>query len=306
MAKVIVTAAINGSVHTPTMSPYLPITPQQIADEAVRVYEVGGAIAHIHVRNPENGMPVSDPELFRAVATKVKSRCNIVLCFTTGGTPDMSVAERAKVVSALKPELASFNAGSLNFGIFPIAEGIEDFKYDWEKPFLQDSEDGIFPNTFKTLREYSQLFAENETKPELEVYDAGMINNLAFLIQRGYIKRPLHLQFVLGILGGMPASANSLVFLYNTARETIGDFTWSVCAAGRHQFPMCTISMIMGGNVRVGMEDNLYLSKGVLAKSNAEQVEKIIRIARELGLEPATPDEAREILKLKGQDKVNF
>jgi len=306
MAKVIVTAAINGSVHTPTMSPYLPITPQQIADEAVRVYEAGGAIAHIHVRNPENGMPVSDPELFREVAVKVKSRCNIVLCFTTGGTPDMSVAERAKVVSTLKPELASFNAGSLNFGIFPIAEGIEDFKYDWEKPFLEDSEDGIFPNTFKTLREYSQLFAENETKPELEIYDAGMINNLAFLIHRGYIKRPLHLQFVLGILGGMPASANSLVFLYNTARETIGDFTWSVCAAGRHQFPMCTISMIMGGHVRVGMEDNLYLSKGVLAKSNAEQVEKIIRIARELGLEPATPDETREILKLKGQDKVNF
>jgi uncharacterized protein (DUF849 family) len=306
VAKVIVTAAINGSVHTPTMSPYLPITPQQIADEAVRVYEAGGAIAHIHVRNPENGMPVSDPELFREVAVKVKSRCNIVLCFTTGGTPEMSVADRAKVVSTLKPELASFNAGSLNFGIFPIAEGLEDFKYDWEKPFLEGSENGIFPNTFKTLREYSQLFAENETKPELEVYDTGMINNLAFLIQRGYIKRPLHLQFVLGILGGIPASADNLVFLYKTAREAIGDFTWSVCAAGRHQFPMCTISMIMGGHVRVGMEDNLYLSKGVLAKSNAEQVGKIIRIARELGNEPATPDEARAILKLKGLDKVSF
>jgi uncharacterized protein (DUF849 family) len=306
VAKVIVTAAINGSVHTPTMSPHLPITPQQIADEAVRVHEAGGAIAHIHVRNPENGMPVSDPELFREVAVKVKSRCNIVLCFTTGGTPEMSVAERAKVVSVLKPELASFNAGSLNFGIFPIAEGLENFKYDWEKPFLEGSENGIFPNTFKTLREYSQLFAENETKPELEVYDTGMINNLAFLIQRGYIKRPLHLQFVLGILGGIPASTDNLVFLHKTAREAIGDFTWSVCAAGRHQFPMCAVSMIMGGHVRVGMEDNLYLSKGVLAKSNAEQVEKIIRIARELGNEPATPDEAREILKLKGLDKVNF
>lgn len=306
IAKVIVTAAINGSVHTPSMSPYLPITPQQIADETVRAWEAGAAIAHIHVRNPEDGMPVSDVELFREVATKVKSRCNIILCFTTGGTPDMSVAERARVVAALKPEMASFNAGSLNFGIFPIAEGIEDFKYDWEKPFLQESEDGIFPNTFKTLREYSQLFAENETKPELEIYDAGMINNLAFLIQRGYLKRPLHLQFVLGILGGIPASVNNLVFLYNTAREMLGDFTWSVCAAGRHQFPMCTVSMLMGGHVRVGMEDNLYLSKGVLAKSNAEQVEKIIRIAREFGLEPATPDEAREILQLKGQDKVNF
>jgi uncharacterized protein (DUF849 family) len=306
MAKVIVTAAINGSVHTPTMSPYLPITPQQIADEAVRVYEAGGAIAHVHVRNPIDGMPVSDTELFREVATEVKSRCNIILCCTTGGTPEMDVAERAKVVTDLKPEIASFNAGSLNFGIFPIADGIEKFKHDWEKPFLQDSEDGIFPNTFKTLREYGQLFAETGTKPELEVYDAGMINNLAFLLHRGYIKRPLHLQFVLGILGGMPATAHNLVFLHNSAKEAIGDFTWSVCAAGRHQFPMCTISMIMGGHARVGMEDNLYLSKGVLAKSNAEQVEKIIRIARELGNEPATPDETREILGLKGLDRVNF
>ena len=270
------------------------------------MYEAGGAIAHIHVRDPENGMPVSDTALFREIASNVKSRCDIVLCFSTGGTPEMDVAERAKVVSDLRPELASFNAGSLNFGIFPIAEGIQDFKYDWERPFLEGSEDGIFPNTFKTLREYSQLFTEKETKPELEVYDAGMINNLAFLIHRGYIKRPLHLQFVLGILGGIPASPSNLVYLYNAAREAIGDFTWSVCAAGRFQFPMCTLSIIMGGNARVGMEDNLYLSKGVLAKSNAEQVEKIIRIARELGVEPATPDEARRILKLKGQDKVNF
>ena len=306
MAKIIVTAALTGSVHTPTMSPYLPITPQQLADEAVRVYEAGGAIAHYHVRNPETGQPSSDTELFREVATKVKSKCNIILCFTTGGTPEMAVAERARVVTALKPELATFNGGSLNFGIFPIAEGITDFKFAWEKPFLQGSENGIFPNTFKTLREYSQLFAETQTKPELEVYDAGMVNNLSFLLQRGYLKRPLHLQFVLGILGGMMPTASNLVFLYNSARETIGDFTWSVCAAGRFQFPMCTMSMIMGGNVRVGMEDNLYISKGVLAKSNADQVEKIIRIAREFGHEPATPDEARKMLGLKGIDKVNY
>lgn len=306
MAKVIVTAALTGSVHTPTMSPYLPVTPQQLADEAIRVYEAGGAIAHIHARNPETGEPVPDTELFREVATKVKSKCNIVLCFTTGGSPLMTTVERAKVVSALKPELATFNAGSLNFGIFPIAEGIKDFKFPWEKPYLQGSENGIFPNTFKTLREFSQIFAENNTKPELEIYDAGMISNLAFLLQRGYIKKPLHLQFVLGILGGMPATANSLVFLYNTALQTLGEFTWSVCAGARFQFPICTIALTMGGNVRVGMEDNLYISKGVLAKSNAEQVEKIIRIAREFGLEPATPDEARQILGLKGMDKVNF
>ena len=306
MAKVIVTAALTGAGNTPSMSPYLPITPQQLADEAVRVYEAGGAIAHIHVRNPETGQPTADTEVFREVATKVKSKCNIVLCFTTGGSPEMTTAERARVVTALKPELATFNAGSLNFGMFPLAEGIKEFKFPWEKTFLEWTENGIFPNTFKTLREYSQLFAESETKPELEVYDAGMINNLAFLVQRGYLKKPLHIQFVLGVLGGIPATVGNLNFLYNSAREALGELTWSTCAVSRFQFPMCTVAMIMGGNCRVGMEDNLYLSKGVLAKSNAEQVEKMIRIAREFGNEPATPDEARKMLQLKGQDKVNF
>jgi uncharacterized protein (DUF849 family) len=306
MAKVIVTAALTGAGNTPSMSPYLPITPQQIADEAVRVYEAGGAIAHIHVRNPETGQPSADTELFREVATKVKSKCNIILCFTTGGSPEMTTADRARVVTTLKPELATFNAGSLNFGMFPLAEGIKEFQFPWEKAFLEWTENGIFPNTFKTLREYSQLFAESETKPELEIYDAGMINNLAFLIQRGHLKKPLHIQFVLGILGGIPASISNLNFLYNSAREALGEFTWSTCAVSRFQFPMCTVAMIMGGNCRVGMEDNLYVSKGVLAKSNAELVEKMVRILREFGNEPATPDEAREILKLKGQDKVNF
>jgi len=306
MEKVIVTAAITGSIHTPTMSPYLPITPQQIADEAVRVYEAGGAIAHIHVRNPETGQPSSDVELFREVVTKVKSKCNMVLCLTTGGGVAMTTEERVKAVSTFKPELASFNFGSINFGIFPPAETIKDFKFPWEKPYLQYTEDWIFPNTFKTLREFCQIFAQNETKPELEIYDAGMINNAAFMLQRGYLKKPVYLQFVLGILGSMPPSPSNLVFLYNTARETIGDFAWSVCAAGRHQLPMCTMSLIMGGNVRVGMEDSLYAGKGVMAKSNADQVEKIVHIARELSLEPATPDEARQILGLKGLDKVSW
>jgi len=306
MAKVIVTCALTGAGNTPSMSPYLPITPQQLADEAVRVYEAGGAIAHIHVRNPETGQPSSDTELFREVATKVKSKCNIILCFTTGGSPEMTTADRARVVTALKPELATFNAGSLNFGMFPLAEGFKEFKFPWEKAFLEWTENGIFPNTFKTLREYSQLFAEANTKPELEIYDAGMINNLAFLIQRGHLKKPLHIQFVLGVLGGIPATVSNLNFLYNSAREALGEFTWSTCAVSRFQFPMCTVAMIMGGNCRVGMEDNLYVSKGVLAKSNAELVEKMVRIIREFGNEPATPDEAREILKLKGQDKVNF
>jgi uncharacterized protein (DUF849 family) len=306
MAKVIVTCALTGAGNTPTMSPYLPITPKQLIDEAVRVYEAGAAIAHIHVRNPETGQPSADTELFREVATKVKSKCNIVLCFTTGGSPEMTVADRARVVTALKPELATFNAGSLNFGMFPLAEGVKEFKFPWEKQFLDWTENGIFPNTFKTLREYSQLFAETNTKPELEIYDAGMINNLAFLIQRGHLKKPLHIQFVLGILGGIPATVNNLNFLYNFAREALGEFTWSTCAVSRFQFPMCTVAMIMGGNVRVGMEDNLYVSKGVLAKSNAELVEKMVRILREFGNEPATPDEARKIIGLKGLDKVNF
>jgi uncharacterized protein (DUF849 family) len=306
MAKVIVTAALTGGGSTPSMSPYLPITPQQLADEAVRACEAGAAVAHVHVRNPETGQPSSNLEYFREVATKVKSRCNIVLCLTTGGTPEMTVEERAKVVGALKPELATFNAGSMNFGIFLGADSIKEYKYAWEKPHLLGSENSIFPNTFKTLREFSQMFAENDTKPELEVYDSGMVHNLAYLVQKGYLKKPLHIQFVLGTMGGLPATVNNLNFLYNSARETLGEFTWSTCAIGRFQFPMCTVAMVMGGNTRVGMEDNLYVSKGVLAKSNAELVEKMVRIAREFGNEPATPDEARKTLGLKGLDKVSF
>lgn len=182
MEKIIVTAAITGSIHVPSMSPHLPITPQQIANEAVRVYEAGGAVAHIHVRNPVTGQPSPDIELFREVVTKVKSKCNMVLCLTRGGGLGMTAAERVKVVSTLKPELASFNFGSMNFGIFPMAENIKDFKFPWEKPYLLASEDAIFPNTFKTLREFSQIFAENETKPELEIYDTGMINNVTFML----------------------------------------------------------------------------------------------------------------------------
>jgi len=306
MPKVIVTAAITGAVNTPSMSPYLPITPQQIAEEVVRVYNAGAAIAHVHVRNPQTGQPATDPDLYREVATLVKQKCNIVLCFSTGASPQSSTAERASVVAALKPELASFNAGSMNFGIFPIAEGISSFKFEWEKEHLIGSENLIFPNSFKTLREYSQIFAESETKAELEVYDAGMINNIAFMLRRGYVRKPIHMQFVFGVLGGMQPSANNLVFQYNSAREALGDFTWSVCAAGRFQYPMCAMALAMGGNIRVGLEDNLYLTKGVLAKSSAEQVEKMIRIAKELSLEPATPDETRQILGLKGLDKVKW
>ena len=304
--KAIITAAVTGSIHTPTMSPYLPITPQQIADEAVRAYEAGAAVCHLHARNPETGMPVPDTSLMKEIITSIKSRCNIVICITTGGGLGMTVEQRVAPVTLFKPELASFNAGSINFALFPVIPRYEEWKFEWEKLYLGMSEDFIFPNTFKSMREYCAIFNEMKTKPEFEIYDAGMVNNVAFMIQAGYIKKPVYIQFVMGVLGGITPSSENLIFLVDYARRLIGDFQFSVCVAGRAQFPICTQSLLIGGNARVGLEDNLYLEKGQMAKSNAEQVAKIVRIARELGIEPATPDEARQILGLKGLNQVNF
>jgi uncharacterized protein (DUF849 family) len=306
MSKVIITAAITGAIHTPTMSPYLPITPDQIADEAVRAWEAGAAVAHIHARDPQTGMPSANVDLFVEIAAKIKARCDVILCITTGGGLGMTSEERVRAVPRLKPELASFNFGSLNFALFHALGSYKEFQYPWEPKYLAGSEDFIFPNTFKTLREFVAVFRENETRPELEIYDLGMINNVAFMLESGHLQRPIYIQFVMGILGGMPATAENLVFMYRAAKDALGDFTWSVCAAGRRQFNMCAQALILGGNTRVGLEDNLYLDKGVKATSNAEQVAKIARIARELGREPATPDEARRILQLKGLDKVAF
>jgi uncharacterized protein (DUF849 family) len=306
MDKFIVTAAVTGAIHTPTMSSHLPVTPDQIVDDALKSHEAGAAVVHIHVREPETGQPSADPELFGEILANIKSQCDVVVCTTTGGGFGQTTEERVRVVQTYSPELASLNAGSLNFALFPILDKIPEFKKDWESQYLAMSEDFIFPNTFKTLRQFSQYFAEENTRPEFEIYDAGMLSNLAFLISRGWVTTPVYLQFVLGILGGMQATVNNLVFLYNSAKEIIGDFKWSVCAAGKEQFRMCNLALLMGGNTRVGLEDNLYLEKGVMAKSSAEQVEKIIRIGKEHGLEPATPNEAREILNLKGQDKVKF
>jgi len=306
MTKRIITAAITGAIHTPSMSPYLPVTPGQIAEEAIRVYEAGGAVAHIHVRDPKTGYPTADQDAYREIAVRVKKKCDIVLCFTTGGRLTEPLERRVKVVSSLKPEMASLNAGSLNFGLFHIVDKIKKWKYRWEKEYLEGTEDVIFPNTFKTMREYLAVIYQNKTKPELEIYDVGMINNVSFLIQAGYLKKPVYLQFVMGILGGIPATPQNLIFLVESAKSAIGDFEFSVCAAGKMQFQLCTQSLILGGHARVGLEDSLYLGKGAIAKSNAEQVSKIIRIAKEFGLEPATPDEARKILNLKGLGKVNF
>lgn len=306
MSKAVITAAITGSIHTPTMTPYLPITPKQIADEAVRAYEAGAAVAHIHVRDPQTGAPSPSLDLFREVVTEVKSRCNMVLCLTTGGGLGMTTEQRVATVRTFKPELASFNFGSMNFALFPVVSRYKEWKFPWEPQYLGMSEDFVFTNTFKTLKEFCGYFEENQTKPELEIYDVGMINNVAYMIQAGHLKKPVYMQFVMGILGGIPATAENVMFMYETAKKQIGDFQWSVCAAGRHQMNICTMALLLGGNARVGLEDNMYVEKGRMAKSNAEQVEKIARIARELGIDPATPDEARQILGLKGLDKVNY
>ena len=304
--KAVITAAITGSIHTPSMSEYLPITPQQIADDAVRAYEAGAAVCHVHARNPETGMPVPDVNLMKEIITKIKSRCNMVVCITTGGGLGMTVEQRVAPVTLYKPELASFNAGSINFALFHAISRFKEFKFPWEKQYLGMTEDFIFANTFKSMKEYCAIFAQHGTKPEFEIYDSGMVNNIAFMIEAGYVKKPVYIQFVMGVLGGITPSSENLLFLVDYAKKLIGDFEFSVCVAGRAQFPICTQSLLLGGNCRVGLEDNLYLDRGKMAKSNAEQVAKMVRIARELGIDPATPDEARKILRLKGIDKVNF
>lgn len=304
--KAIITAAVTGSIHTPTMSPHLPVTPAQLVDDILSVHAAGGAVAHLHVRDPQNGRPNADQDIYRQVAEEVKRHCDIILCTTTGGRLGEPVENRVRVVANLQPELASLNAGSLNFALFQIVKNYPAWQHQWEKEYLEATEDYIFPNTFYTMRKFLEHFQQNGTKPEFEVYDVGMINNLAHLITRGLVQTPVYLQFVMGILGGIPATIDNLVYLLNTARAQIGDFQWSVCAAGRFQFPMTTHALLMGGNARVGLEDNLYLERNVLAKNSGEQVAKLVRIAREFGTEPATPTEARQILGLKGLGKVNY
>ncbi len=301
MAKTIVTAAITGAIHTPSMSTHLPVTPEQIADHAVGAWQAGAAVVHIHARDPMTGKPTSDMTVFADIFERIRSRCDVVICATTGGGLGMTVDERVKVVSTFKPELASFNAGSINFGLFDIPSrmNIPEWKHDWELPYLEMTKDFVFANTFKSLEEFTRVFECCGTKVEAEVYDVGMLNNLAYLVDRGLLKKPVYVQFVLGIMGGIPATVENLMFLLQTAKRTFGqDFVWSVCAAGRFQMPLCTAGLLLGGNVRVGMEDSLWLEKGVPATTSAEQVAKIVRIARELGVETATPAEARAILGL--------
>lgn len=303
LRKVIITAAITGAGPTPTMSDYLPLTPKQIADDAVRSFEAGAAIAHVHARIPETGEPTPNLEVFREILTDIKSRCNIVVCVTTGGAG--TIDERIAVVPEFKPEMATLNCGSVSGTTIHVWERMKKLKFDWEEEHLK-REDFIFENTYEMMRKYSQIDRENDTKPELEIWDSGQIRAVEFMLRRGYVDRPIHIQFVMGALSGMPATAGTLIFIYEQAQRVLGDFTWSVAAIGPDQIPIGAITLSIGGHVRVGLEDSLYSGYGRLARSSAEQVERVVNIARELSIEPATPDEARQMLGLKGLDKVNF
>ena len=299
--NVIISAAITGSIHTPTMSPYLPITPEQIAEEAIDAARAGAAAVHIHARNPENGMPSPDLNLFRKIVEKIRSEVDVIICITTGGGAGMTVDQRAAPVPEFKPELASFNMGSINFALFPVINKYKEWKYDWEKPFLEASKANIFQNTFADLEKICGIMRDNGTKPELEIYDVAHLYNAKFLLSEGFLDPPLFLQFVMGILGGIQPTFSDLLHLKDTADRLFGEdqYQWSAFGAGRMEFPICTMAVLMGGNCRVGLEDNLYLNKGELAKSNAELVEKMVRIIKEFSLAPATPDEARKILGIK-------
>lgn len=298
--KVIITAAITGAVHIPSMSEYLPVTPDRIIEEAVAANKAGAAVVHLHARDPKDGRPSSDPKLMKYITDGVRERCDVVVGITTGGAIGMTIEERLASVPVCKAELASCNAGSVNFCFSPIADKIKNPKYDWEIPFVKNTYTVPFANTFKDIEDYVRVMGENGTKPEFEVYEVGMLSNIAYFVKKGMIKEPVYLQFVLGVMGGLPATVDNLLFLYNTAQKVLGDnFVWSCAAAGKDQYDITTMSMILGGNIRVGLEDNLYLSKGVLAKSNAEPVAKVATIAKLMGREIATPDEARAILGLK-------
>ncbi len=306
--NVIVTCAVTGSLHTPTMSPYLPITPDQIVAESVAAAEAGASIIHLHARDPENGRPTADPEVFMQFLPRIKQQCDAILNLTTGGAPGMTIDDRLAAPERASPEMTSLNMGPINGGLFPALDRIKAFKYDWEREFLARSRSSVFENSFANIEAIVERMAKGHgARFEFECYDLGHLYNLANILDRGLYDGPLFLQFCVGILGGVGAEIDHLLTLLRTAQRLFGpDVEWSVLAAGRHQMPMCTHNALMGGNVRVGLEDSLSIGRGELAKSNAEQVAKIRRILDELGLSVATPAEARERLALKGADQVNF
>ena len=306
--KVIITCAVTGSIHTPTMSPYLPVTPDEVAEQAIGAAEAGAAILHLHARNPKDGSPTPDPAVFMQFLPRIKQSTKAVVNITTGGGHKMTLEERLAAPLRASPEMCSLNMGSMNFGLYPMLARYQEFKHEWERPYLENTKDLIFRNTFgdieRILKELGQVHG---TRFEFECYDVGHLYNLAHFLDRKLVEPPLLVQTIFGILGGIGADPENLAHMKRIADKLFGDaYYWSILAAGRHQMPLITMGAIMGGSVRVGLEDSLYLGKGQLAKTNAEQVTRIRAILENLSLEIASPDEARQMLKLKGGDAVKF
>lgn len=305
--KVIITCAVTGAIHTPSMSPHLPITPEEIIADSLAAAEAGAAILHLHARNPEDGRPDQSPEGFAVFLPRIKQGTNSVVNITTGGSPYMSVAERAAPAATYQPELASLNMGSMNFGLYPMLNRFKEFKHDWERQHLEGSKDLVFRNSFKDIEYVLETCYGNGTRFEFECYDTSHLYNLAHFVDRGLVKAPFFVQSVFGLLGGIGGHPEDVLHMKRTADRLFGnDYRWSVLGAGANQFRIATQAATLGGNVRVGLEDSLWAGRGKLATSSAVQVKKVRTIIETLGLQIATPDEAREILGLKGGDQVAF
>jgi uncharacterized protein (DUF849 family) len=305
--KVIITCAVTGSIHTPSMSPYLPVTAEEIADAAVGAAEAGAAMVHLHARDPDDGRPDQSLKAFAPILKSIKQRSGCVLNITTGGAATMTIEQRVLPASTFKPEVASLNMGTMNFGLYPMLARFKTFKHTWERDYLEGSRSRIFKNTFEDIEYILTTCAENGTRFEIECYDIGHLYTLAHFAERGIIKPPFFVQSVFGILGGIGNHAEDVAHMKRTADRLLGDqYRWSVLGAGRNQMTIAAMAASMGGNVRVGLEDSLWLGKGKLAESNAAQVRQVRQIIEGLGLEIASPEEARDILELKGGDKVSF
>jgi uncharacterized protein (DUF849 family) len=305
--KAIITCAPTGAIHTPSMSPHLPVTADEIAAASIEAARAGAAILHLHARNPKDGRPSQDPDLFRPFLSKIKAATDAVINITTGGSPHMSVEERMRPATTFKPELASLNMGSMNFGLFPMLERFKSFEHDWEREHLENSRNLIFKNTFADIENILRLGEANGTRFEFECYDVSHLNNLRHFMDRGLVRAPVFVQTVFGILGGIGADPEDLMHMHRTATRLFGDrFQWSILGTGRNQLPLATIGAAMGSHVRVGLEDSLWIGPGRLAASSAEQVLRIRAVLEALNIDIATPDEAREILGLKGAAQVDF
>jgi len=306
--KIIISCAVTGSVHVPSMSDALPITPDQIAESSIAAAGAGAAILHLHARVPEDGRPTGDPDVYGRFLPVIKQATDAVVNITTGGSVTMSVMDRLAAALRFRPEMCSLNMGSMNFAFFPAASRISNWKHDWEKDYVINSDDYIFRNTFRDIAMILTTLSEFGTKFEYECYDVGHLYNLAHFVDRGLVKAPFFIQMIFGVLGGIGAELENLHAMKQTADRLFGrgSYQWSVLAAGRHQMPFLTQAALMGGHVRVGLEDSLFIERGVLAESNAQQVRKIVHIIAEMGRQPASAAEARNILGLKGGDRVGF